>query len=98
LAVQPYDPDPTAVYSLETAAQIADVPRRTVLIYCKHKLISPVAEPGIWGYWFDADAIQTLREIRGLRARCQDEFQSLGVILNLVDQIKTLRAEIRARV
>src|SRR5215471_13039582 len=97
LALQPFDPEPTAVYSLETAAQIADVPRRTILIYCKHKFISPVAEPGIWGYWFDADAIRTLCEIRQLRARCHDELESLGVILNLVDEIKTLRAEIRAR-
>jgi MerR family transcriptional regulator/heat shock protein HspR len=97
LALQPFDPEPTAVYSLETAAQIADVPRRTILIYCKHKFISPVVEPGIWGYWFDADAIRTLRAIRELRGKCSDELESLGVILNLVDEIKTLRAEIRAR-
>ena len=97
LALQPFDPEPTAVYSLETAAQIADVPRRTILIYCKHKFISPVAEPGLWGYWFDADAIRTLRAIRELRGKCSDELQSLGIMLHLVDEIKTLRAEIRAR-
>lgn len=97
LAVQPFDPEPAAVYSLETAAQIADVPRRTILVYCKHKFISPVAEPGIWGYWFDAEAIRTLREIRELRARCQDELHSLGLALNLLNEVKNLRAEIRAR-
>ena len=76
---------------------MADVPRRTILIYCKHGFISPVAEPGIWGYWFDADTIRTLHEIRVLRPHCQDELESLGVILNLLDEVKNLRAAIRAR-
>ena len=56
-----------------------------------------MAEPGIWGYWFDADAIRTLHEIRALRPHCQDELESLGVILNLLDEVKNLRAAIRAR-
>src|SRR5262245_21937067 len=60
LAIQSFEPDPVAVYSIETAAQLAGVPKRNILIYCKHGLISPTVDPLLWGYWFNADSIRTL--------------------------------------
>src|SRR5437016_2722165 len=95
-ALQRFEPDPAGVYTLETVAQLCGVPRRTILIYCKHKLISSLPDPGTWGYSFTTQAIRRLRRIQDWRPRCSNELQSLGTILNLLDEIKNLRAEIRS--
>jgi hypothetical protein len=96
LAVQTFDPDPAAVYSIETAAQLANVPRRMILVYCKHGLMAPIADPLIWGYWFTADAIRTLRRIQALRTTCGDDLPGIAMILDLLNEVQTLRAQIRA--
>jgi hypothetical protein len=96
LAVQSFEPDPAAVYSIETAAQIAGVPRRTILIYCKHQLIAPLTDPTIWGYWFTADSIRTLRRIEALRITCGDDFPGIAMILDLMNEVQVLRAQLRA--
>jgi len=96
-ALQPFEPDPADVYSLQAAAQIAGVPRRTILIYCKHHLVSCLDHPELWGYWFTADAIRTLRQITYLRSRCRDELESVATILQLLHEIRNLRAELRAQ-
>jgi len=85
-----------AVYSIETTAQLAGVPRRNILIYCKHGLISPTADPMLWGYWFSADAIRTLRRIESLRHTCGDDFPGIALILDLLNEVQTLRAQLRA--
>jgi hypothetical protein len=95
-ALQLFAPDPAAIYSLETTSHLAGVPRRTILIYCKHKLVSPAYEPATCGYWFTAETIYALRQIHDLHcSRCRDELQSLVTIMALVDQIRRLRAEMR---
>jgi len=96
LAVQSFEPDPVAVYSIETAAQLAGVPRRTILVYCKHGLISPTVDPSLWGYWFTADTIRTLRRIESLRHTCGDDFPGIAMILGLLSEVQTLRAQLRA--
>jgi len=96
LAVQSFEPDPAAVYSIEMAAQLAGVPRRTILIYCKHGLLLPIADPMLWGYWFTADAIRTLRRIESLRLACGDDFSGIAMILDLLTEVQTLRAQLRA--
>ena len=96
LAVQSFEPDPVAVYSIETAAQLAGVPRRTILIYCKHGLVSPTVDPTLWGYWFTADAIRTLRRIENLRHTCGDDFPGIAMILGLLNEVQTLKAQLRA--
>src|SRR4051794_36553605 len=70
LSLQKFEPEPNAVYTLETVAQLAGVPRRNILIYCRHKLISPITDPETWGFWFSAETIETLREIESLRPIC----------------------------
>jgi DNA-binding transcriptional MerR regulator len=94
--VQSFEPDPVAVYSIETASQLTGVSRRSILVYCKHGLISPTVEPMLWGYWFTADAIRTLRHIESLRHTCGDDFHGIGMILGLMNEVQTLRAQLRA--
>jgi hypothetical protein len=95
-AVTLFEPEPLAVYPIEAAARIGRVPRRMVLVYCKYGLISPLADPKQWGYWFTADAIRTLRRIDDLRTICGDDLPGIAMILELLDEVQALRAQIRA--
>src|SRR5437773_5723553 len=95
-AMELFEPDPLAVYPIEAAARIAGVPRRMLLVYCKHGLISPLADPTQWGYWFDGDAIRTLRRIEELRTICGDDLPGIAMILELLTEVRALRAQIRA--
>jgi DNA-binding transcriptional MerR regulator len=96
-AVMLFEPEPLAVYPIETAARMGGVPRRMVLVYCKYGLISPLADPKQWGYWFTADAIRTLRRIADLRTICGDDLPGIAMILELLDEVRVLRAQIRDR-
>ena len=91
-ALQLFEPDPAVVYSLEAAAHLAHVTRRTILIYCKHGLVSPVGDPTAGGYFFSAEAIRALRRIQSLRAICGDELAGIQIILELTDEVHRLRA------
>ena len=94
-AVTLFEPDPLAVYPIEAAARMGQVPRRMVLVYCKYGLISPLADKQ-WGYWFTADTIRTLRRIADLRTICGDDLAGIAMILELLDEVQALRAQIRA--
>jgi DNA-binding transcriptional MerR regulator len=91
-ALQLFQPDPAAVYSLEAAAQLAHVPRRTILIYCKHGLVSPAGDPAAGGYYFSAEAIRALRRIQSLRAICGNDLAGIQIILELTKEVQRLRA------
>jgi hypothetical protein len=45
--LQLFDPPADAVYTIEFAAQLTGVPRRTILVYCKHRLLSPLLDTGL---------------------------------------------------
>lgn len=96
MAVQSFEPEPNAVFSIENAAHLAGVPRRTILVYCKHGLISPMTDPTLWGYWFSADTIRTLRRIESLRMTCGDDFPGIAMILELIDEVQALKAQLRS--
>jgi DNA-binding transcriptional MerR regulator len=91
-ALQLFEPDPGAVYSLTAAAHLAHVPRRTILIYCKHGLVTPASDPGSGGYYFNTEAIRALRRIQSLRAVCGDDLAGIRMILDLTDEVYRLRA------
>jgi hypothetical protein len=95
-AIQLFEPNPGTVYSIERASQLAHVPRRRILIYCKQHLVSPMANPELAGYWFDADALRTLKRIEELRALCDEPLAGVGLILDLMREVQRLRAEMRA--
>jgi len=42
----------------------------TILVYYKHGLVSPVVDPECGGYYFNDEAIRTLRRIEYLRTDC----------------------------
>jgi len=91
-ALQLFDPPADAVYSIEAAAKLAGVPRRTILVYCKHRLLSPLRDNGVEGYSFDGDGIRSLRHIEALRTVCGDDFAGIKIILDLTKELEHLQA------
>jgi DNA-binding transcriptional MerR regulator len=89
--LQPFDPPADAIYSIEAAAQLAGVPRRTILVYCKHRLLSPLFDTG--GYSFDGDGVRSLRRIEALRTVCGDDFAGIRIILDLTKELERLQAD-----
>src|SRR5438067_5570908 len=94
-ALQLFEPDPDAVYTIEATARLAHVPRHTILIYCKHGLVSPVVDPDCGGYYFNDEAIRALRRINYLRTTCGINLAGIKMILQLRNELEDLRAEAR---
>ena len=94
-AVQVFEPDPGAVYTIETAEHIAHVPRRLIALYYKHGLVSPVVDPDCGGFYFNDEGIRTLRHIQFLRTVCGVNLVGIKMILDLMNEVERLRAEAR---
>jgi DNA-binding transcriptional MerR regulator len=91
--IQLFEPPPDAAYTIEETSRLVNVSRRTILVYCKHRLLSPVAADH--GYYFDRDAIRGLRRIEALRTMCGHDFVGIKIILNLTAALERLRSDIR---
>ena len=94
-AIQPFVPDPNAVFTIETTAHILDVPRRTILVYYKHGLVSPATDPEDGGYCFTGETIGTMRRIESLRTICGDDLPGIKLILDLMNEVERLHSELR---
>jgi len=94
-ALQLFDPPADAVYTIEAAAQLAGIARRTIVVYCKHRLLSPLIDARVEGYSFDGDGIRSLRRIEALRGICGDDFAGIRIILDLTRELERLQAVAR---
>src|SRR5436305_2275566 len=93
--IQLFDPPEDVIYTIESTSRLVDVSRRRILVYCKHHLVSPANGTADHGYYFDRDAIHTLRRIETLRTVCGDDFAGIKMILDLTAASERLRADIR---
>jgi len=89
--LQLFDPPADSVYTIEAAAQLAGLPRRTILVYCKHRLLSPL-DTEVEGYSFDGEGVRSLRRIEALRTVCGDDFAGIRIILDLTKKLERLQA------
>jgi DNA-binding transcriptional MerR regulator len=94
-ALQVFEPDTNTVYTIEAAGHITQVPRRTILIYYKHGLVSPVDVSESGGYYFNDEAIHTLRRIEYLRVNCGVNIVGIKMILHLMKEVDRLQTEAR---
>ena len=94
-AIQLFEPDPNAVYTIEAAEHIAHVPRRLIAVYYKHGLVSSVVGPDCGGFYFNDEGIRTLRRIEYLRTVCGINLAGIKMILGLMNELERLRAEVR---
>jgi DNA-binding transcriptional MerR regulator len=90
-----YDPHPDAHYSLEVAAHLAGISRRTLLIYCRLGVIQPVLQPPYDVMTFSEEAVHRVRRIEQLRKVRQDEADWIKTIFPLLEEAEHLRAEVR---
>lgn len=92
-AVQLFEPEQGAVYSIEDAGHITHTSRRNILTYYKHGLVSPVTNPEEDGFYFDGDGIRTLRQIEFLRADYGVNLAGIKVILRLINEVERLHGQ-----
>ena len=92
-----FEPDTDATYTVEVIASLTGITSQTVLHYQEQGLISPGAGHEPDAGQFDAEALLTLRRIEHLRSTCAVNESGLKLILELMDEIERLRAELRAR-
>ena len=93
--VQRFEPRPDAVYTLETAAHLAHVTRRAILVYYNQGLVSPARDPQEAGYYFNDEAIRALQHIAFLRNNCGINLRGTQIVLDLMKEVERLRAELR---
>ncbi|MGH7969349.1 MAG: chaperone modulator CbpM, partial [Limisphaerales bacterium] len=93
--LQLFEPDPEAVYTIETAAHLAHVGRHRILVYYKEGLVSPVAAPECGGYYFNDEGIRRLRQIESLHSTGGINLWGTRMILNLLNEVERLRKEVR---
>src|SRR5213075_2705258 len=93
--IQLFEPPSGALYTIEATSRIVDVPRRTILVYCKYRLLSPAPTTDDHGYYFNGNAVRTLRRIEALRTVCGDDLAGIKIILDLTAALERLRSDIR---
>lgn len=91
-AVQRFSVDSSAVYTIDAAAHLAQVPRHLILVACKHRVIEPQQDPYNGAYYFDAEAIRTLRQVGYLHQQCGVNMTGIRIILGLMNEVERLRA------
>ena len=94
-AIQLFEPPEDAIYTIDATAHLVGVPRRTILVYCKHQLLSPVTNGRDGGYCFDRDCVSALRRIEALRAVCGDDLSGIKIILDLTKELERLHSVVR---
>jgi hypothetical protein len=95
LSLEVFQPKPNVVYSLDAAAHLAGVPRRSVLLYCRVGLVRPVFQPPYGVMAFTEEAIHTLRRIEQMRAAQTLDVGWLKTMFDLLEEVERLRAELR---
>ena len=95
LELELFQPNPDVFYSIDAAAHLAGVPRRSLLIYCRAGLVRPVVQPPYGVMEFTEEAIYTVRRIEHLRAVHGLSLTCLKTMFDLLDEVERLRAELR---
>ena len=94
-ALELFQPRPNALYGLDTAAHLAGVSRRSILIYCRAGLVRPVVQPPYGMMEFTEEAIHMVRQIEQLRAAYGVDLPWIKTLFELLDELERLRAEVR---
>ena len=95
LALELFQPKPNVLYSLDAAAHLAGVPRRSILIYCRAGLVQPVVQPPYGVMAFTEEAVYTVRRIEHLRTVHGLHLVWIKTMFDLLDEVERLRAELR---
>ena len=94
-ALERFTPRAGAIYPIDTIAHLAGVPRHTVMLCCRHRLIVPHQDPEYGGYHFDVGTIPTLQRVDYLHRQCEINFTGVRIILGLMDEVERMRERLR---
>lgn len=78
-------------YTLEIVEEITGISSKTIRLYQEQGLVRPLGTPGE----FDDEAIHTLRRIEHLRRTCEANAAGLKLILDLLNEVESLRSRLR---
>lgn len=95
LALELFQPKPNVFYSLDAAAHLAGVSRRSVLLYCRAGLVQPVFQPPYGVMEFTEETIFNVRRIEHLRTVHGLDVDVIKLLLGLLAEVERLRAEVR---
>jgi DNA-binding transcriptional MerR regulator len=95
LALELFQPKPNVLYSLDAAAHLAGVSRRSILIYCRAGLVRPVLQPPYGVMEFTEEAIHAVRRIEHLRTVHGIGLAWIKTMFDLLEEVERLRAEVR---
>ena len=93
-ALELFQPKPNVLYSLDAAAHLAGVSRRSILVYSRAGLVRPFFQPPYGMMVFTEEAIHTLRRIEYLRTIHGLDLPLLKTMFDLLDEVDRLRAEL----
>lgn len=94
-ALVPFDPATQRQFTLEAVARLTQVSRHRVAVYCRHGLITPLADPAEQGWSFDAAAVRTIRRLEQFRQLCGVNIIGARLMLRMSQEIEELRRELR---
>ncbi|HEX2750785.1 MAG TPA: chaperone modulator CbpM [Verrucomicrobiales bacterium] len=86
-----------APYSLEIVARLSGIDSTTILHYQEQGLLRPAPESTPEAPAFDDESLRTLRRLEHLRSTCDLNLSALRIFAGLLDEIDTLRAELKRR-
>jgi hypothetical protein len=95
-ALQLFEPDASAVYTLDAVANLTQVPRRLIVVYFKHGLVSPVMDPACSG-WYLMMRRFGFAPHEYLRTACGLNLAGIKLIMDLVREVERLREELNFR-
>ena len=94
-AVQPVEHSMDAIYTIEAIADLAQVPRRLIVLYYKHGLVVPAEKSPDRGWYFDDQAVHVVRRIEYLRRVYGMNLRGIKLMMNLMKEVERLREEVR---
>ncbi|BCS51890.1 MerR family transcriptional regulator [Geobacter sp. SVR] len=95
MSLELFQPKPDLLYSLDAAARIAGVPRRSILIYCRAGFIRSVFQPPYGVMAFTEEAIYTVRRIEHVRSCHGLDLAMIKTVFELIEEVERLRSELR---
>ncbi len=95
LSIEVFLPGPDVLYSLDAAARLAGVPRRSILIYCRAGLVQPVFASPDGMMEFTEEAVHAVRRIEYMRTVQGLDLVWIKTLFDLIKEVERLRAEVR---
>jgi len=90
-ALRPFEPASDALYPIDAAAKLAQIPRHLILLCCREALISPISDPEYGGYYFTAGEVKRLARIGYLHTVRGVNLPGIKIILELGDELRRIR-------